>query len=148
MKQNQKNVLGRSIVEMLSIIAVIGVLSISALSGLEYVLDKVKANAIMDEALEEAVVLRGRRNLPVTAGGEIKYAYQSKYISSRKYEDATKKMILLTANNVKEGVCQRLVSNHSPNSVIVSVATSDGGACKSIGKVVFKISASAVVAGN
>ena len=144
----QKQVLGRSIVEMLCIIAVIGVLSISALSGLQYVLDKIKANAIMDEALEQAVFLRGRKNLPVTTGGEIKYAYQSKYISSRKYEDATKKTMLLTVNNVKEGVCQRLVSNHSPTSVILSVSTDDGGACKSVGNVVLKVSISAVVAGN
>ena len=65
---------GRSMVEMLAVLGIIGVLSIGALNGIRYILDKNTANDILEEALTQASEIKLRRRQKVHASGEVKYA--------------------------------------------------------------------------
>ena len=56
-----KTTSGRSMVEIIAVLAIMAVLSIGAIAGLRYALDKIKANRIMKEALTQAVEIKGRK---------------------------------------------------------------------------------------
>ncbi len=51
----KKNQSGRSMVEMLGVLAIIGVLSVAAIAGYRYAMNKKTANDIMHEVLIEAI---------------------------------------------------------------------------------------------
>ena len=99
--QNSKKQFGRTMLEMLGTLAIIGVLSIGAINGIRYVLDKNTANAIMKEALTQASEIKlRRRQKKDTSSGEIKYAYKSEYIRSRTYNSFGNEIILKTKNSI------------------------------------------------
>ena len=128
--------LGRSITEMLGTLAIIAILSIAAVSGIRYVLDKNTANAIMKEALTQASEIKLRRKKHTHTSGEIKYAYKSEYISSRTYGNSN--TLILKAKGVSEGVCNKLVSEKEV-SIFDSILTSnnDKTECKDANTIVF-----------
>ena len=74
---------GRSMLEMLGTLAIMGMLTIGAVSGLRHVMDKNTANAIMKEALTQASEIKLRRRQNIDTDGKIRYAYKSEYIKSR-----------------------------------------------------------------
>ena len=126
---------GRSMVEMLGVLAVIGVLSIGALSAIRYILDKNTANDIMKEALTQASEIKIRRRQKVHSSGEVKYAYGSEYIKSRTYSENGLELILKTKNNISEAVCKKLISEE-PVSIFDSITTTTGE-CKTYNTIVF-----------
>ena len=87
---------GRSMIEMLGVLAIIGVLSVGTLGGIRYILDKNTANEVLKEALTQASEIKLRRRQKVHASGEVKYAYQSTYIKSRTYSSDGLSLILKT----------------------------------------------------
>ncbi len=56
-KTSKINQMGRSMVEMLGVLAVIGVLSVGAVTGYRNALDKYKANETINELVERAILL-------------------------------------------------------------------------------------------
>ena len=60
MKQNES---GRSMVEMLGVLAIVGVLSVGGIAGLRYALTKNKANTLIYEANKRATVVAGQIGL-------------------------------------------------------------------------------------
>ena len=55
MKQNKILQSGRSMVEMLGVLAIIGVLSIGSIAGYSYAIDKYRANTIVDDVMLRAI---------------------------------------------------------------------------------------------
>ncbi len=129
---------GRSMIELLAVLIVIGMLTVASLSGIRYILDKIKAGQIMNEALITASELQNRRYVKYD-GDNVAYPY-GKYISKRVYENDSNKVLLLTAENVSKGVCQNLVmttggSNREFESILVDNSTT---VCGADNAVVFK----------
>ncbi len=57
---------GRSMVEMLGVLAVMGVLSIGGVAGYRYAMDKMNANDIINEVKKRAVTASQQRILRMT----------------------------------------------------------------------------------
>ena len=69
--QNLKNESGRSMVEMLGVLAIIGVLSIGAIVGYSYGMDKYRANETINDIMNRAIDLitqatRGQESLTLS----------------------------------------------------------------------------------
>ena len=127
---------GRSMVEMLGTLAIMGMLTIGAVSGIRYVMDKNTANAIMKEALTQASEIKVRRRQNIDTDGKIRYAYKNKseYIISREYNASDKKIILKTGPNITVGVCEKLVGKNV--SIFTSIESSEGS-CKTYNTMIF-----------
>ena len=115
MQKHQTN--GRSMVEMLGVLAIIGVLAIGALAGLRYVLDKITVNRVVDEALAQATDIKTKtKKLDVPSeyyGSGFAYPGAGKYVHfvDRTYgDDGT---VYLYTASVSSGVCKKLISNYS-----------------------------------
>lgn len=133
---------GRSMIEMLAVLAMIAILTVGAIAGLTWALDKYQANEVLKEATAQATELKLRSRAYLSSDGEIQYAYASKYISSRKYEDDTRKVILLFAENITKGVCDKLVlRDNQTHPLFTSILVDDAFVeCqKGNNTVVFKI---------
>ena len=100
---------GRSMIEMLAVLTIIGILSIGGLSGIFHVLNRDTADKIMKEALTQASEIKLRRRQKIYSSGdkkgEIKYAYASEYIKSRTYSDDGLSLILKTKNDIFVNDC-------------------------------------------
>ena len=72
MKKTQES--GRSMVEMLGVLAIIGVLSIGGIAGYSMAMNRYRANEILDAASKYAVVLfSGKETYEVTHGNTTSY---------------------------------------------------------------------------
>ncbi len=120
MKISRKNYLntsvsGRSMVEMLGVLAIIGVLSIGALNGFRYAMDKQKANSILyDVALgfavmqEKGYVYAEEKidlNFPSTSG-----------LNVAGWRDLTGDDYIIVSS-VTENVCEKLLDFNSRNGI-------------------------------
>ena len=109
--------------EMLGVLAVIGILSIASLSGMTYLKEKNIANQITKEAITQAAEIKARAKQFVDGSGEIQYARggESLYISSRRYGATAvgKTTLILSAkmrdengnfNQISKSLCQKMIS--------------------------------------
>ncbi|MBE6449875.1 MAG: hypothetical protein E7013_04205, partial [Alphaproteobacteria bacterium] len=127
-------------IEMLGVLAVIGVLSIGAVLGIRYVLDKLSANLVYKEAASQAAEILNKKVIYTTEanGLEIAYAYSSKYIHSREFKTSSRDTILLFANNLSAGVCNKLITEEEGN-VFTRIYPKDSTSCQDTNTVVFQI---------
>ena len=122
-KKKRNSITGRSMVEMLGVLAVIGILSIASLSGMTYLKEKNIANQITKEAITQAAEIKARAKQFVDGSGEIQYARSGEglYIFSRKYGSAAagKTTLILSAmmrdenekfNPISKSLCQKMIS--------------------------------------
>ena len=117
---------GRSMIEMLGVLAIIGVLSVGALSGLNYVMDKNTANQIMAEAYNHANALKTMYKIKMADGQNIYTGIKNNRIQSAYFKDASKKVILLEAPNISKGVCTKLIKDESENDpIFLSILVDD-----------------------
>ena len=116
---NKKCSFGRSMMEMLGVLAIIGLLTIGALVGFKEAQHKITQNTVLKEAMQQGVALRLRRNL-VSTDGEVKYLDKSEYIVSRTV-DAENRTLILTTKELAPEICESLLS--SANTGIFSEVT-------------------------
>ena len=140
--QRKISILGRTIVEMIALIAIIGILSIATVSGVGYVLDKNKANAILKEAISQAAEIKTGRFKKLHTSepkkGEIIYPYESKslYIVSRTYNNDY--LVLKTDATISKDVCNKLISEEGVSVSVFKSITSDGKyECDEVNEMVF-----------
>ena len=127
---------GRSMVEMLGVLAIMGMLAIGGLSGIRFLLDKKMASEIMDEALTQASEIKARRRKYVR-DGQIRYggASQSRYITSRTYSEDGDYLILKTNNDISKNVCEMLFSDVPV--MIFETITTENGSCEDTNTLIF-----------
>ncbi|MDY6407878.1 MAG: hypothetical protein SPL08_04175 [Pseudomonadota bacterium] len=118
---------GRSMVEMLGVLAIVGVISIGGIAGYNYGINKYRANEIMDGAMKRAVVVSSqlstgiRPNLSefeddnVTAGG----TFQN-YVREWDGEFGIK------VTGVTSPVCQNLIRMRSETSPVTDIVATEG----------------------
>ena len=116
---------GRSMVEILGVLAVIGVLSIGALMGFRYAMDKYKANEIVNEVRLRAVdVVRAAQQGPLPATTPFEYYEDCENafnewpteisggfemnICPVQDEEGTDLAAAIVVKDVPQGVCERL----------------------------------------
>ena len=111
---NKVQSIGRTMVEMLAVLSISALIVSGIIGSVRYILDKNTANQILKEALTQASEIKLRRKQYLKNDGEIRYAYDSEYITSRKYgkdkkgnDDGT---LIFKVENVSKGVCKKLVS--------------------------------------
>ena len=112
---------GRSMVEMLGVLAIIGVLSIGGIAGYTMAMNKHRANELLDGGSKRAMV----------AMQQIALGYDAKDVSFAEFtgEDGFtgspvavgSGLIGIQASNVKQAVCETLVNMTDRENVFVSV---------------------------
>ena len=146
-----QNETGRSMVEMLGVLAIIGVLSIGGIQGYTYAMNKYRANNVLNEmniaSLHLATTLLSSRNAqkmialgePYDSGTFTHEAYPfnygcGNYDSEERSCHQEETGFWVKIGDVPEKVCQQLLSEakHLPNIVeqrLNGVAVEDGAGC-------------------
>ena len=104
-----KTQFGRSMVEMLGVLAIIGVLSIGGLLGYRRAVNNQQANQILDDVNRFAFVILERSGLPqgdVVPKGDFK---ESGPYTLEGYQDIEPNQFSITVTNVPKGVCEALL---------------------------------------
>ena len=120
--QNDKNVeTGRSMTEMLGVLAIIGVLSIGGIAGYTYAMERHHTNEILNAASQRAIVIASQiaagRQVSLTefegqkevAGGTFDGTFQE-------WDDE----FGITVTGVKESVCQKLLKATEGTDVVLA----------------------------
>ena len=114
-KQSQS---GRSMVEMLGVLAIIGVLSVGAIAGYRYAMNQYIANETINDVLIWAATVRGipdYQNLAKNAG---EYEFSSLGTTTKtgypiyadiQSEDSAAGLFQIVVENVPNEVCQRII---------------------------------------
>lgn len=114
-KQSQS---GRSMVEMLGVLAIIGVLSVGAIAGYRYAMNQYIANETINDVLIWAATVRGipdYQNLAKNAG---EYEFSSLGTTTKtgypiyadiQSEDEAEGLFQIVVENVPNEVCQRII---------------------------------------
>ena len=116
---------GRSMVEMLATLSIIGVLSVGAVAGFKTAMNKHKANELIQELKMHSVSLAGQalsQNLPENMTlNNTKYQFV--------YKKETDKSYSLSLNDVDENIC-RIVQNNTAFQWAETVLINDGKGCE------------------
>ena len=127
MTESSRNERGRSMVEMLGVLAVMGVLSIGGVAGYRYAIDKMNANDIINEVRKRAVTASQQRilgqNISLTEygdNGRIKGLYD---VAVTNDYTGDKGFFALTVSNVPQRVCDEILKQ----DWAMPVATAVGG---------------------
>ena len=129
-RRRAKNELGRSMVEMLGVLAVIGVLSVAGVAGFKTAMDKHRSNELMNEASKRAVIAMAQlaQGRPVN---EISFAeFTNNTVAGATFD--TSAVVVSGTNkfgvkvsNVEKGVCQNLVNMAGGNVYVAKFDTPD-----------------------
>ena len=108
---NAHNERGRSMVEMLGVLAVAGVLSIGGVAGYRYAMDKMNANNIIHELKKRAIIASSQYTLnqPVSLvefASNINSVYPVRLVDI--YDDAPS-YFGIQVDNISYGVCQQIL---------------------------------------
>ena len=111
----KKQETGRSMVEMLGVLAVIGVLSVAGIGGYTTAMNKHRANELLNEASKRAAIIavqamQGREILSIA---EFPNNEALKF-STEVTHDKTNKQFTLTITGVSEEVCQQMQNAKGP----------------------------------
>lgn len=116
---------GRSMVEMLATLSIIGVLSVGAVAGFKTAMNKHKANELIQELKMHSVSLAGQalsQNLPENMTlNNTKYQFV--------YKKETDKSYSLSLNDVDKNIC-RIVQNNTAFQWAETVLINDGKGCE------------------
>ncbi len=103
---------GRSMVEMLGVLAIMGVLSIGAVAGYRWAMDKYEANEIVNEVKKRAVIASQQRilNRPLDLS-EFDNFIQDKYpvMTSDNY-NGNNFVFTLSVEGIEKGVCEKVLN--------------------------------------
>ena len=118
---------GRSMIEMLCVLAVMGLISAAGVWGVEYALNLYEKNQVEQEVITQMSSLQMR-----TRQGTVDRGARGKYIKRQKVEivddnGEEKKQIVLTAEGLSQDVCQMLMAEPSTKGFTAQV--SGGGDC-------------------
>ena len=110
---------GRSMVEMLGVLAIIGVLSVGGIAGYTSAMNKHRANDTVQRIMRRAVIISSQKQLGQTATlsgfNENDGAYA---ITLSAGEEASDPTFTLEAANVPEDVCQKLLALTWPSAAL------------------------------
>ncbi len=117
---------GRSMVEMLGTLAIMGVLSIGGVAGYRYAVDKANANAILDGVNKRAVIVSQQRIMGQEVNlsefeADIKGAYPT---TAEIYADS--RFFAVLVDKVPQGVCDHILREKTRFASDVFVSTGAG----------------------
>ena len=128
------NETGRSMVEMLGVLAVVGVLSIGGVAGYRYAVDKMNANEIINELKKRAITASQQRVLgqdinlaEYGVGAKIKGTYT---VTPTKNYDGNASQFALAVDGVPERVCDMILESDwamPTEKVVANGSCVDGG---------------------
>jgi len=110
----QKKQFGRSMIEMLGVLAIIGVLSIGGLLGYRRAVNNHQANVILDDVNRFAFVILERSGLALDAEIDKGDFVESGVYTLEGYQDVEPEQFSITVFDVPRGVCEALL----PKAVI------------------------------
>ncbi len=126
---------GRSMVEMLGTLAIMGVLSVGAVAGYRYAIDKFNSNTILNEISKRAMTASQQRlvgqpiNLNEYGAAEI----QGYTVGHTNDVDGDTAFFSLSVSNVPKGICDKVIENKLRTATEVWLNTNtdvtDGGTC-------------------
>ncbi len=116
---------GRSMVEMLGVLAVIGVLSVGGISGYTLAMNKHRANSVAADLMKRAVVVSAQRQLGQTASLNGFNNQVGDYTTDNQVGTATEGKFSMTVQAVPEEVCKKILALDWDNATI-SPDTAEG----------------------
>ena len=105
----QKKQFGRSMIEMLGVLAIIGVLSIGGLLGYRRAVNNHQANVILDDVNRFAFVILERSGLALDAEIDKGDFVESGIYTLEGYQDIEPNQFSITVSDVPDGVCEALL---------------------------------------
>ncbi len=117
---------GRSMVEMLGTLAIMGVLSIGGVAGYRYAVDKANANTIIDEVNKRSMIVSQQRILEQQINlTEFEASIKGVYPTyAEPYEDT--RFFAVLVENVPQGVCRHILKEKLKTASDVFVSTGAG----------------------
>jgi len=117
--QNKLNEIGRSLMEMLSVLAVIGILSVAGIMGYKFAMDKYQANQTVNDinlrALDILIQQSEKKPISLDEWHDIATIFPMELVFDA---DTKETKALIQVSNVPQGVCQILVNDMYAHSEI------------------------------
>ena len=106
---------GRSMVEMLGVLAIMGVLVIGGIAGYRYAMDKYNANEILNEVRKRAVTVSQQRILgqPIDLS-EWSTTIQGHPVTAAGSYNGNMSFFSLTVSGIEKGVCDKVIAEKIP----------------------------------
>lgn len=129
-KQNQT---GRSMVEMLGVLAVVGVLSVAGIAGFKNAMDKNRANTIINEAQKRATLVvpqiqligNDSHTLNEFVNNDLGYAEFDTKVYTNKSDNLPAGQFGIKVSGVPQSICQNILNTIGDNTVIRRLSTTD-----------------------
>lgn len=130
-RTRKKQESGRSMVEMLAVLAIVGVLSIGAVSGYSLAMRSHKTNKLLNEASKRAVVAISQLN----DGKSVEEASFAEFADNT-FDGATfathlvavpysSNQVAIQVDNVEQGICRNLISKSGTHFFVAKIDTLD-----------------------
>ena len=117
-KKTRENESGRSMVEMLGVLAIMGVLAIGGIAGYRYAMDKYNANEILNEVRKRAVTASQQRILGRTIDlSEWNNTIQGHPVVTADNYNGDTSFFALTVSGIEKGVCDLVIKEKIPFAV-------------------------------
>ena len=117
-KKTRENESGRSMVEMLGVLAIMGVLAIGGIAGYRYAMDKYNANEILNEVRKRAVTASQQRILGRTIDlSEWSNTIQGHPVTAADNYNGDTSFFALTVSGIEQGVCDLVIKEKIPFAV-------------------------------
>lgn len=133
----KKNQFGRTMTEMLGVLAVIGVLSIGAISGYRLSMNKLRANELINEMNTRRVALyqqflKDPENVDMEMGEQTKQGYKI----SAETDKSEENVFYMKVETIPLGVCKELLSRNwkAPLSIYVDDVLAKNGETSGCGE--------------
>ena len=109
---------GRSMVEMLGVLAIMGVLAIGGIAGYRYAMDKYNANEILNEVRKRAVTASQQRILGRTIDlSEWSNTIQGHPVTTADNYNGDTSFFALTVSGVEKSVCDKVIAEKIPFAI-------------------------------
>ena len=106
---------GRSMVEMLGVLAIMGVLAIGGIAGYRYAMDKYNANEILNEVRKRAVTASQQRVLGHAINlSEYGDTIQGHPVTTADNYNGDTSFFALTVSGIEKGVCDQVIKDKIP----------------------------------
>lgn len=120
--QNAKSVeneSGRSMVEMLGVLAIMGVLAIGGIAGYRWAMDKYNANEILNEVRKRAVTASQQRILghAINLSEYGDNTIQGHTVTTADHYNGDTSFFALTVSEIEKGVCDKVLAEKIPFAV-------------------------------
>ena len=119
---------GRSMVEMLGVLAIIGVLTIIGIAGFRYALNKHYANEILNEGNKRAVVVAGQIGFNQGTPSLSEFAnntFTGGSFDTAVVTNAQTEQFGLKVSNVPEAVCQQILTMIDDHTILRRLSSAD-----------------------